>query len=225
MTSASESLAPATQPPAAASRWTSAEEFLRWEHPGIAEWVNGEVSITAVTNEHQWVVDFLNRLLGLFVQIYELGIVRSAPYAMRAVPSGAIREPDLMFISRANQGRLRREMLDGPSDLVVEVVSEESVARDYDDKFAEYQDAGVREYWIIDPRPDRWPASFFQRDAQERLYPAPVDADDIYRSSALPGFWLKLAWLWQADPEPDALAALAEIVGPEKLIAALRAQR
>jgi len=203
----------------------SAEEFLRWEHPGIAEWVNGEVSIMAVTNEHQRVVDFLNRLLGIFVQIYELGIVRSAPYAMRAVPGGAIREPDLMFISKANRERLRREMLDGPADLVIEVVSEESVARDYDDKFAEYQDAGVQEYWIIDPRPNRRRASFFQRDAQGRLHPALVDADDIYRSSTLPGFWLKLAWLWQSDPEPDALTALAEIVGPEKPIAALRAQQ
>jgi Uma2 family endonuclease len=203
----------------------SAEEFLRWEHPGIAEWVNGEVSFMAVTNEHQRVVDFLNRLLGIFVQIYELGIVRSAPYAMRAVPGGAIREPDLMFISKANRERLRREMLDGPADLVIEVVSEESVARDYDDKFAEYQDAGVQEYWIIDPRPNRRRASFFQRDAQGRLHPALVDADDIYRSSTLTGFWLKLAWLWQSDPEPDALTALAEIVGPEKLIAALRAQQ
>jgi Uma2 family endonuclease len=203
----------------------SAEEFLRWEHPGIAEWVNGEVSIMAVTNEHQRVVDFLNRLLGIFVQIHGLGVVRSAPYAMRAAPGGPIREPDLMFISRVNHERLRREMLDGPADLVVEVVSEDSVARDYDDKFVEYQDAGVREYWIIDPRPNYQRASFFQRDAQGRLQPAPVNADNIYRSSVLPGFWLKPEWLWQANPEPDALAALAEIVGPEKLIAVLRSQQ
>lgn len=203
----------------------SAEEFLRWEHPGIAEWVNGEVSIMAVTNEHQRIVDFLNRLLGIFVQISGLGIVRSAPYAMRAVPGGNIREPDLTFVATAHLERVRREVLDGPADLVVEVVSEESVARDYDDKFAEYQDAGVQEYWIIDPRPNRRRASFFQRDAHGRLQPALVDANNVYRSSVLPGFWLKLEWLWQADPEPDALAALAEIVGEEKLIAALRTRQ
>jgi Uma2 family endonuclease len=203
----------------------SAEEFLRWEHLGIAEWVNGEVSIMAVTNEHQRIVDFLNRLLGIFVQISGLGIVRSAPYAMRAVPGGNIREPDLTFVATAHLERVRREVLDGPADLVVEVVSEESVARDYDDKFAEYQDAGVQEYWIIDPRPNRRRASFFQRDAHGRLQPALVDANNVYRSSVLPGFWLKLEWLWQADPEPDALAALAEIVGAEKLIAALRTRQ
>jgi len=225
MTPTSESLAPTAQAPAATPQPMSAEEFLRWEHLGIAEWVNGEVSIMAVTNEHQRIVDFLNRLLGIFVQISGLGIVRSAPYAMRAVPGGNIREPDLTFVATAHLERVRREVLDGPADLVVEVVSEESVARDYDDKFAEYQDAGVQEYWIIDPRPNRRRASFFQRDAHGRLQPALVDANNVYRSSVLPGFWLKLEWLWQADPEPDALAALAEIVGAEKLIAALRTRQ
>lgn len=203
----------------------SAEEFLRWEHPGIAEWVNGEASLMVVTNEHQRIVNFLIQLIGIFCRVFDLGIVRSAPYAMRAVPGGNIREPDLMFIATANRDRVRREVLDGPADLVVEVVSEESVARDYDDKFTEYQSAGVQEYWIIDPRPNRRRASFFQRDAQGRLQPALVDANDVYRSSVLSGFWLKLEWLWQTDPEPDALAALTEIIGAEKLVAALRTRQ
>jgi len=112
-------------------RHMTAQEFLRWEHNGIAEWVNGEVSIMAVTNEYQRMVDFLNRLLGIFVQAFGLGVVRSAPYAMRATPEGSIRAPDLMFVSAAHLDRVRREALDGPADLVVEVVSEESVARDY----------------------------------------------------------------------------------------------
>ncbi len=43
----------------------SFEDFLKWEHNGIAEWVNGEVTVMAVKNEHQRIVDFLNRLLGL----------------------------------------------------------------------------------------------------------------------------------------------------------------
>jgi Uma2 family endonuclease len=41
--------------------------------------------------------------------------------------------------------------VDGPADLVIEVVSPESRVRDRREKFREYQVAGVAEYWLIDP--------------------------------------------------------------------------
>ena len=53
-----------------------------------------------------------------------------------------------MFISTTNLGQMRPEALDGPADLVVEVVSEESVTRDDDEKFTEYETAGVQEDWL-----------------------------------------------------------------------------
>jgi hypothetical protein len=40
-----------------------------------------------------------------------------------------------------------------------------------------------------------------------------------HHSTLLPNLWLKVDWLWQEDPNP--LAALAAIVGVERLIAAL----
>lgn len=146
----------------------------------------------AVTNEHQRIVDFLNRLLGIFVQAFGLGSVRSALCAMRATPDGSIREPDLMFVSAAYLDRVQREALDGPADLVVEGVLEESVARDYDQKFIEYQSAGVQEYWIVDPRPDRRRASFFRRDPQGRFQLVPVSEGSIYHAQVMPSLWLKL---------------------------------
>ena len=215
--------------PAAASETTvpqmTAEAFLRWEHTGIAEWVDGEVFIMAVTNEHQRIVDFLIQFIGIFCRLFNLGVVRSAPYAMRVPTSGSVREPDLMFIATANLVRVRREALDGPADLVVEVVSEESVARDYDEKLAEYEAAGVQEYWIIDPRPNRQRAAFYQRDAQGRFQPVRIDQNNTYQSAVLPGFQLKLGWLWPSEPEPDALAALIEIIGADKLAASLRSRQ
>lgn len=42
----------------------------------------------------------------------------------------------------------------GPADICIEVVSEERIARDHGEKFAEYEKAGVREYWIVDPLRD-----------------------------------------------------------------------
>jgi Uma2 family endonuclease len=141
--------------------------------------------------------------------------VITAPYLMRAVPGGNGREPDLMFIATANLARLGQKYLDGPADLVIEMVSEDSVVRDRDDKFSEYQDAGVREYWIIDPRPNRRRADFYVMGENGKYQPVPIPNDNRYHSTVLPGFWLDLEWLWQEDP--NELAALTEIVGAERL--------
>jgi Uma2 family endonuclease len=199
----------------------SFEEFLKWEHPGIAEWVNGEVDVMSVKLEHQRVVDFLIQLLGIYLRIMGLGVVHSAPFVMRAIPGGSGREPDVMVVTADHLDRLTSDQLVGPADLVVEVISDESVSRDRGDKFYEYQDAGVREYWIIDSRPDRQRADFYVLDANRRYRPVPIADDGTYRSIVLPEFWLNVNWLWVE--EPDVLKALAQVVGPDKLIEAIRA--
>jgi Uma2 family endonuclease len=194
------------------------ERFLEWEHDGIAEWVNGRVYLYMSTKlEHQKIVDFLNRLLGLFVQLMKLGVVTTGPYAMRAIAGGPGREPDLMFVAQQNLARMTSKQLEGPADLVVEVISDDSVVRDRDEKFFEYQQAGIREYWIIDPRPDRLRADFFVLDEQGRYQAVPLGADAIYRSTVVTNFWLKVDWLWAEAPNP--LAAFTQIVGAKALLA------
>jgi len=43
---------------------------------------------------------------------------------------------------------LKHTYPDGPADLAIEIVSEESRLRDRGEKFAEYEVGGVKEYWI-----------------------------------------------------------------------------
>ena len=64
-------------------------------------------------------------------------------------------EPDLLFVSNARSGQLRKNHLEGPPDMLVEIVSPESVDRDWNEKPAEYEAAGVPEYWIVDPMTQR----------------------------------------------------------------------
>lgn len=202
----------------------SYEEYLRSDHEGgLREWVDEElVTHMPPTNDHQRTAEFLYVLLNLFVGLMHAGMVRIAPFSMRSLPGGPAREPDLFFLASENIGRLSNEQLTGPADLVVEVISPDSVGRDRGDKFYEYQEAGVREYWIIDPRPRRQRADFYVLDAQGSYQPVPLPPDGVYRSSALPGFWLNVNWLWREDPKP--LAALAEIVGAEQVMKALSEQ-
>ena len=188
------------------------EEFLAWAGEDThAEWVNGEVIeyMTAYTI-HQRIVIFLIRLLQAFADRGDVGEVFAAPMQVKLPRSG--REPDVFFVKRENLDRVTEKYLDGSPDLIIEVVSDDSVSRDRVDKFEEYEEAGVREYWIIDPRPRRRRADFYILGADGKYQPVPLDTEGIYRSTVLPGFWLKASWLWE-EPLPKLMPTLKEIAG------------
>jgi Uma2 family endonuclease len=200
----------------------SYEEYLAWADEDIhAEWVNGEVIVQMPPKQpHQRVIAFLLQLLGLFIQTFQGGRLLPAPFEMRATPDGAAREPDLLFVVQEHLDRLTEARLSGPADLVIEVVSDDSVSRDRADKFYEYQAAGITEYWIIDPRPGYERVDFYVLDDTCRYRPVPVGADGRYHSTVLGGFWFQVDWVLTAEP-PEVLRALTQIVGPQKLIEAM----
>ncbi len=188
------------------------KDFLAWEQEDIqAEWVDGEVTIfMATTARHQLILNFINVLLGLYARLYELGQVMTAPYSMRAVPDGAVREPDLLFIKKENLGRMLDLFLDGPADLVVEIISQDSVTRDRADKFYEYQDAGILEYLIVDSRAGKGRIDYYTLDRNGLYQPIVADEQGRYHSHAVSGFWFRAEWFFQ-DEMPDPLKTLMEI--------------
>ncbi len=191
----------------------SYEEYLAWEDEGRhGEWVDGEVIVFMVpTILHQLIAGFLYSLLSLYARRFDLGLVLIAPVEMHLRPDGPSREPDVLFIAREHLDRLSLQRLAGPADLVIEIVSDESQYRDRVDKFFEYQEAGVREYWLLDPRPGKRRTDFFRLTPEGQYQAALPDTDGRYHAAVLPGFWLRPAWLWQ-DPLPDVEGTLATIV-------------
>jgi Uma2 family endonuclease len=200
----------------------SYEEYLAWADEDVhAEWVNGEVIVQMPPKpQHQRVVAFLLELLGLFTRLFQLGELLPAPLEMRATPDGPAREPDLLFVTREHMDRVTDVRLSGPADLVGEVISDESVARDRAEKFYEYQAAGIPEYWIIDPRPGYERVDFYVLGDKGRYRPVPVGPDGRYYSTVLSGFWFQVDWVLTPE-KPDPLPALAQIVGPQKLLEAI----
>lgn len=187
------------------------QEFLAWaDEDTLAEWVDGGVVMySPASKQHQDIASFLSELLRFYVQLRDLGEVIQAPFQMKLEHG---REPDLLFVAREHLDRLKETYLDGPADLVVEIISEESIARDRGAKFYEYEQAGIPEYWLLDP--EREQAEFYQLSAQKRYRMIAPDAAGVYRSVVLPGFWLKVDWLWQ-EPLPHPLRVLGEIAGAD----------
>jgi Uma2 family endonuclease len=199
------------------------EAFLAWadEHTHV-EWEEGEAIVFMPKPRHQDIVTFLVAIMRFFAQFFHLGQVFTAPLEMKVAPTSNAREPDILFIARTNLARLTEDRLAGPADLVVEVISDESLSRDRTQKFYEYQEAGVSEYWLIDPRPGKERADFWVLDEQNKYQPIPIDKNGVYHSTILTGFWLRIDWLWLTE-KPDPFFTFAELIGlPASLVQQLR---
>ncbi|MDQ3668302.1 MAG: Uma2 family endonuclease [Acidobacteriota bacterium] len=130
----------------------SYEEFLQSSEYVWAEWVDGEVvPLSPASRKHQLLVSFLAALLQHFVEANRLGLIISAPFQMKTGADLPGREPDILFIASDHLERLKDTHLAGAADVVVEVISPESLVRDRGEKFYEYEKGGVGEYWLIDP--------------------------------------------------------------------------
>ncbi len=184
------------------------EEFLHWaDEDTLAEWVDGKVEfMSPASSRHQQVSRFLFRVLTQWAEDHDAGEVLDAPFQMKLAELKRGREPDILYVAKANLSRLKPTYLDGPADLAVEIISPESILRDRGTKYAEYEAGGVREYWIVDLDTPR--ADFFLLGDDGRYERQRPNAEGIYSSHVLPGFWINAGWLWQ-EPTPTLRAVLS----------------
>lgn len=179
------------------------------------EWVDGEVVVFAMPKHlHQTIMFLLARLTAEFVEATGLGEVALNGTEMWLPSRRTARLPDIFFVSAEHSGRLTDDRLNGLADLAVEVISDDSVNRDRRRKFEEYREAGIREYWIVDPRPRRRTVSVYVLDAAGRYRERPPDDKGRVHSTVLPGFWLDPTWLWE-KPLPRRAQLTAQIMAEQ----------
>jgi Uma2 family endonuclease len=160
------------------------------------------------TYENNDLFAFLFAVMRLYAEDRELGKILGSRMAFRlAERSGP--EPDVAFIRSERLGLAGGGFFPGHPDLAVEVVSGESVERDYVTKRELYRKAGVSEYWIID---EHFKRVTMLRLGPRKRYHEVKPRRGIYRSLTLPGFWFRAEWFWQ-DPLPPVLSTFNQIVG------------
>ena len=118
----------------------------------LIEFTDGRVEVLPMpTERHRIILLFLYRLL--YAHVHESprdGVVVTSGLRMR-VREGKFREPDLLLLRDRSDSRRRDRFWLG-ADLVVEIVSPDDPARDLVVKRADYAEAAIPEYWIVDPR-------------------------------------------------------------------------
>ena len=84
----------------------------------------------------------------------ELGNVYGSRVAFR-LEENQSPEPDIAFVRTDRLHVVSRDFVEGAPDLAIEIVSPESIERDYVHKREQYRQAGVPEYWIVDEMEQR----------------------------------------------------------------------
>jgi Uma2 family endonuclease len=169
------------------------------------EFIQGEViRESPALDRHLQATQRLFRLFDLRVAKRRCGKVR-AERAMTVFPRNDY-EPDIVYFGPSKAPLIGPDTLKYPiPDLIVEVLSPSTEARDRGVKFEDYASHGVGEYWIIDTVAET--VELYRLAGQS--YPA-VDrqADGVLRSDVVPGFEVPVRAVFDDGVNLEALGVL-----------------
>lgn len=139
------------------------EDILALPDGKRAELIDGELFMMASpTNVHQSILMWISNALFNHIQSKKGKCrVYAAPFAVFLKKDRYnYVEPDIMVI--CDRDKLDEQGCHGAPDWAIEIVSPSSVKMDYERKVKAYREAGVREYWIIDPYEEKVTVYLFE---------------------------------------------------------------
>lgn len=176
-------------------RWAVSDEFPQ---KGRIDFVAGRIEVDMSPEDiycHGTLKSELAGLLQRHVKRNKLGLFLIDSTRISSPDANLSCEPDILFISHESlsSGRARRipkasgqqgryVEIEGAADLVVEIVSDTSVAKDTRRLPAAYFQAGVREFWLADARGEK-PVFIIHRRGPDGFEPVIADADGFQHSS------------------------------------------
>ena len=150
---------------------------------------------------------WLGGLMRDFADYHDLGKVYGSRVALRLDDKNSP-EPDIVFVRKEHAGKIERGGVRGPADLAVEIVSPDSVERDYEKKRRQYERFGITEYWIVDEELQK--VTLLRRGPRGK-YREVKPRKGVLHSEVLKGFWLRPQWVWQ-DPRPKKMDVLNQLL-------------
>jgi len=175
------------------------DDFLLFPDDGMRhELIDGEHYVTPSPNtKHQTVSMTLSVLIGGWLEVNPVGRVYHAPFDVVFSRFDVV-EPDLLYLSNERAADvLTSKHVSGAPDLVIEIGSPGTRARDETKKRALYERAGVTEYWFVDPEIDV--VRIYRRSGETFARPMELSREtgDVLTTPLLPGLALPLARLFR----------------------------
>ncbi|MCM1258146.1 MAG: Uma2 family endonuclease [Roseburia sp.] len=135
------------------------------------ELIDGRIYYMAPPNRrHQDILSFLHLAIGNYIAQNNGDCkVYPAPFAVFLFADDSkYVEPDISVI--CDRTKLDEHGCNGAPDWIIEIVSPGSKAMDYYTKLSLYREAGVREYWIVDPAKQTILVYDMEQDAAPGMY-------------------------------------------------------
>jgi Uma2 family endonuclease len=165
--------------------WTEEQYLKLTDHTRhLVEFTDGTIEVLPMpTDKHQMILRFVFLALMAFVEPRG-GRVLFAALRLR-VRDDKFREPDILLVRDADDPRRQNRFWLG-ADLVVEVVSEDDPERDTVEKVGDYAEAGVPEYWIVNPMDET--ISVLTLDGNQYVEHGLFQRGEVATSALLNGF-------------------------------------
>jgi Uma2 family endonuclease len=166
-------------------------DYLALPDEPRCELLYGRLAVMAApTLRHQRVAARVFRLLADFAD-HTGGQAFYSPVDV-ALADHSIVQPDVIYVGPARAAILETRV-EGAPDLVVEVLSPTTARRDLGEKLRLYAEAGVLEYWIVDPGP----GTFEFLECAGDAFRVRLPEDGVYRSAVIAGLELDLEAFWR----------------------------
>ncbi|MCL4515315.1 MAG: Uma2 family endonuclease [Firmicutes bacterium] len=166
------------------------EDYCRMPAGLRYELVEGDLRMTPSPDVfHQKISKRLQRVLLEWIEDRGLGEVYDAPLDV-VLSNHNVVQPDLLYVAKERLGIIKESNIQGPPDLVVEILSDSSVEWDRVTKRQVYAKYGVRELWLVDPKGRTIEVATLQGHelATFQVYPTGT----ILNSPLLPGLTLNV---------------------------------
>jgi Uma2 family endonuclease len=172
-----------------------------------ADLVDGVMTVRSpATLRQDEVAGFLRTLMLLYANERRLGAV-CGPHSVVQPAEGRRLMPDVFFVEAGRMPRPTPPSFDGTPDAVLDVHALSALRHDFRYKVVAYQEAAVREIWVVDLEAETVEVS----RRLGRQYRSTTRHRGPVRSRVMAGFWLDAAWLW-ADPLPSEFRCLRQIL-------------
>ena len=158
------------------------------------EILDGDLAVTpAPATRHQIVSINLSAVLHLFIRRNQLGRLLEAPTDV-ILADTTIVQPDVLFVRAERAAIISERGVEGPPDLVVEILSKGTTRQDRTTKATLYARYSVRHYWIVDP--DARTIELYELDRDSYRLIAKESGESTIRPALFAGLVIEPADVW-----------------------------
>jgi|JI10StandDraft_1071094.scaffolds.fasta_scaffold08341_8 Uma2 family endonuclease len=184
-------------------------DYLKWDLPEMVELIRGKIykMSPAPTSRHQRISTALMVSIGSFLKKKKCRLF-AAPFDVRLPRKSKANEdiitvvqPDICVICDPTKIDIRGCL--GAPDWVIEILSKHTSAKDLNEKFEVYEEAGVKEYWVVHPSEQTVLVYTLNDAGKYEGVLKPYVRTDKVQPKTLPGLTIDLTEVFELPEQED----------------------